>query len=166
MITNSQSIKQQHPNNSKLHVFSQGFQSNRRRCLKHIYFSLSAFSNKAYYLNFLSSHFCLLSSVISNEVVQDLISYQCTLRGKSSYSKFFWFVFSCIWTEYGRSIFPYSIQMRENTEQKNSEQRHFSRSGLSLKNFSRQAIFVHYQQLSLSSELAFVKLFLFAFSTL
>ena len=33
---------------------------------------------------------------------------------------FFWFVFSRIWTEYGeiRSISPYSVRMRENTDQK------------------------------------------------
>ena len=33
---------------------------------------------------------------------------------------FFWSLFSRIWTEYGeiRSISPYSVQMRENTDQK------------------------------------------------
>ena len=33
---------------------------------------------------------------------------------------FFWFVFSCIWTERReiRSISPYSVRMRENTDQK------------------------------------------------
>ena len=43
---------------------------------------------------------------------------------------FFWSVFSRIRTEYGeiRSIFPYSVRMRENTDRKNSEFGHFSRS--------------------------------------
>ena len=41
-------------------------------------------------------------------------------------------VFSCIWTEYGktRAISPYSVKMKENTEQKNSEYGHFSRSDM------------------------------------
>ena len=42
---------------------------------------------------------------------------------------FFWYVFSHIWAEYGdlRSKSPYSVQMRENTDQKNSALGHFSR---------------------------------------
>ena len=53
-----------------------------------------------------------------------------TLREKCSSLEFFWFVFSRIWTEYGKILLisPYSVQMRENTDQKNSEYRHFSRS--------------------------------------
>ena len=49
---------------------------------------------------------------------------------KCPHSEFFWSVFSCIWTEYGeiRSISPYSVRMRENTDHKNSEYGHFSRS--------------------------------------
>ena len=43
---------------------------------------------------------------------------------------FFWHVFSRIWTEYGEilRIAPYSIRMRENTDQKSSLFRQFSRS--------------------------------------
>ena len=54
-----------------------------------------------------------------------------SLREKCPYSGFFWSVFSRIWTKYGdiRSISPYSVQMRENTDQKNPEYGHFSRSG-------------------------------------
>ena len=35
--------------------------------------------------------------------------------------RFFWFIFSYIWTEYGdiHRISPYSVRMRENTDQKN-----------------------------------------------
>ena len=46
---------------------------------------------------------------------------QILLREKCLYSEFFWSVFSCI---------LYSVQMRENTDQKNSEYGHFSRSVL------------------------------------
>ena len=42
----------------------------------------------------------------------------------------FWSVFSRIRIEYGeiRSISPYSVRMRENTDQENSEYGHFLRS--------------------------------------
>ena len=55
-----------------------------------------------------------------------------TLPEKSPYLEFLWSVFSFIWTEYGeiRSISPYSVRMRENTDQKNSEYGHFSRNGI------------------------------------
>ena len=61
---------------------------------------------------------------------------QVHLREKCSNSEFFWSVFSRIRIEYGeiRDIFPYSVQMRENTEQKNSEYGHFLPSG-SMKSF-------------------------------
>ena len=51
-----------------------------------------------------------------------------TLREKSPYSEFFWSAFSRFRIEYGevRSISPYSVQMRENADQKNYEQGHFS----------------------------------------
>ena len=46
-------------------------------------------------------------------------SIQYTLREMCPYSEFFWSVFSLIRTEYGDiwSIFPYSVRIRENTEQ-------------------------------------------------
>ena len=52
------------------------------------------------------------------------------LRKKCPYLEFFWPTFSRIWNEYGeiRSISSYSVQMRENTDQKNSEYGHFSSS--------------------------------------
>ena len=48
------------------------------------------------------------------------------------YSELFWSVFSCIRTEYReiRSVSLYSGQMRENTDQNNSEYRYFLRSAL------------------------------------
>ena len=53
-----------------------------------------------------------------------------TMRKKCPYLSFFWSVFSRIQTEYGetRSISPYAVQMRKNTDQNNSKQRHFSPS--------------------------------------
>ena len=53
-----------------------------------------------------------------------------SLRKKCPYLELLWFVFSRIWTEYVgiRNISPYSVRMRENADQNNSEYRHFSRS--------------------------------------
>ena len=56
--------------------------------------------------------------------------WNTTLYKKCPYSELFWFLFSHIRTEYGEipSISLYSVQMRENTDQNNSEYGHFSRS--------------------------------------
>ena len=53
------------------------------------------------------------------------------LRGKCAYWEFFWSVFFRIRTEYEqiRNICPCSVQMWENTDQKNAEFGHFSRGG-------------------------------------
>ena len=50
-------------------------------------------------------------------------SLDITLHKKCPYSELFWSAFSCIRTEYGkiRSISLYSIRMRENADQNNSE---------------------------------------------
>ena len=57
-----------------------------------------------------------------------LMSY--ALREKYPYSEFFWSVFSRIRTEYGdlQIKSPYSVRMRENTDQKNSKYGYFLRS--------------------------------------
>ena len=49
-------------------------------------------------------------------------------REKRLYSEFFWSVFSRILTDYGEilRISPYSVQIPENTDQKNSEYGHIS----------------------------------------
>ena len=64
-----------------------------------------------------------------------ILSHKClnllfTLREKCPYSEFFWSVLSLVRTEYGEilNISPYLVQIRENTDQKNSEYGHFSRS--------------------------------------
>ena len=53
-----------------------------------------------------------------------------SLHEKYPYSEYIWSAFSRIETEYVeiRSISPYSLQMRENADQKKSEYEHFSRS--------------------------------------
>ena len=58
----------------------------------------------------------------------DIIS---KLREKCLFSELFWSAFSRIRTEYGEifCISPYSVRMRENADQNNSEYGHFSRSG-------------------------------------
>ena len=49
------------------------------------------------------------------------------MRQKRPYSELFSSVFSRIRTEYGKimSISPYSVRIQENTDQNNSEYRHF-----------------------------------------
>ena len=64
------------------------------------------------------------------EVIE--ISIRRSLRKKCPYSEFFWSLFSHIRTDYGEilRISPYSVLMRENTDQKNSVFGHFSCSAL------------------------------------
>ena len=54
-----------------------------------------------------------------------------SMRENDPYSEFFWSAFSRIWTEFGEilDISPYSVRMREITDQKSSEYGHFSHSG-------------------------------------
>ena len=49
-----------------------------------------------------------------------------TLREKCPYLELFWSTFSRIRAEYGE-ILRYSLRMRDNTDQKNSEYGHFLR---------------------------------------
>ena len=60
------------------------------------------------------------------------------LREKCPYWEFFWFAFSRIQTKYGeiRNISPYSVLMRENTNQKNSQYGYFSRSEGHIRNLT------------------------------
>ena len=64
---------------------------------------------------------------ISQHTLRESVYSLIPLREKCSCLEFFWFVFSRIRTEYVEilRIPPYSIQMRENTDQKNSEYGHF-----------------------------------------
>ena len=55
-----------------------------------------------------------------------------SMREKCPYSEFFWSVFPLIQKKYGEMlcILPHLVWMLENTDQKNSEYGHFSRSVL------------------------------------
>ena len=59
-----------------------------------------------------------------------ILDFTNTLREKCPYSEFLCSLFSRIRIEYGEihRIFPYSVRMRQNTDQKNTEYGHFSRS--------------------------------------
>ena len=72
----------------------------------------------------------------SNTFISTKKRESITLRKKCPYSKLFWSVFSRIRTEYReiRSISPYSVQMRENTDQNNSNYGHFSCSVIHTQN--------------------------------
>ena len=74
---------------------------------------------------------------------QTLKQHSDSLRKKCTYSDLFWSVFSSIRSKYGeiRSISPYSVRMRENTDQKNSEYGHFSRSEILNNMNERKQIF-------------------------
>ena len=71
--------------------------------------------------------FCMKCITVLKWIIASFYKdYHCVK--KCPYSKFFWFVFSHIWTEYGEtgSISTYSFRMRENTDQTKSEYGHFS----------------------------------------
>ena len=57
-----------------------------------------------------------------------MFSRKQSLREKYPYAEFFWSIFSCIWTEFLDLFILYSVQVRENTDQKNSVYGHFSSS--------------------------------------
>ena len=72
---------------------------------------------------------CLVCDSLSNtttfttEACQEAFKIQSCTAWKCPYSELFWCVFFRIWTEYGEilRISSYSVQMRENTYQNNSE---------------------------------------------
>ena len=72
------------------------------------------------------------------------------LREKCPYSEFFCYVFSRIRTEYAEilRISLYSVQMRENKDQKNIEYGHFPRNGvLSCSNLSISIAILFYSDI-------------------
>ena len=75
-------------------------------------------------------NFIFLSNTTTHKRNNYYRLYHLTLRKKCSYLELFWSVFSRIRTEYGeiRNIPPYSVRMRKNTEQNNSEHRHYLHS--------------------------------------
>ena len=71
---------------------------------------------------------CRVHALIKSLCSHLIMTYP--LRKKCPHSELFCSVFSRIRTEYGeiRSISPYSVRMRENTDQNNFEYGHFLRS--------------------------------------
>ena len=92
---------------------------------------------------FQASKKTLLAEAMLSLVLSKIL--KLTLREKSPQSEFFWSVFSRIRVEYRetRSIFQYSVQMWENTDQKTSEYGHFLGS-VKWWNSSRKILIVHY----------------------
>ena len=74
---------------------------------------------------FILEHFSFLSklqkilSIYSWATLQSTLSTYCVKSVQTR--RFFWSVFSCIWTEYGDILgkLPYSAQIQDNTDQKN-----------------------------------------------
>ena len=79
-----------------------------------------------------------LSLIVTDYFIMDLVAYRPPVSYQLNvlenqlwkYLGLFSSVFPAIWTEYGeiQSFSPYSVRMRENTEQKISEYGNFSRS--------------------------------------
>ena len=65
-------------------------------------------------------------TVLLTAIRTSLLLPNYTLPKKCLYSEFFWSLFSRIEYEEKRSISPYSVRMWANTDQKNSEYRHFT----------------------------------------
>ena len=72
-----------------------------------------------------------LERILSYLFLLIIFNIKEALRDKCPYSEFFWSLFSRIRTDYGEilRIFPYSVRMRENKAQKNSEYGHLSYQG-------------------------------------
>ena len=83
---------------------------------QNIYSSKAANCRKVFYRNVL----------MCSMLVFDIPSMN-TRREKCPYSELYWSIFSRIRTKYREilSIFPYLVRMRENTDENNSEYRHF-----------------------------------------
>ena len=95
--------------------------------LKFYQFMETNFENKFYPENLKIFYFCLLCGFTNSCI--NLFFF--ALREKCSNTEFFWSLFfRNIWTESGdlRSKSPHSVQIRENTDQKNSVFGYFSRS--------------------------------------
>ena len=88
---------------------------------------------KLVYRHFLQTNFhrnCIVCHVSKTKIIDKSYSVTISLHEKSPYLECFWSVFSRIWTAYGEILrtFPYSVRVRQNTDQKNSQYGHFSRS--------------------------------------
>ena len=70
-----------------------------------------------------SVHLGGFHGVIWGRVYSSIPYFHLLLHEKGPYSEFFWSVFSLIWTKYGEMlrISPYSVRMREYTDQESSK---------------------------------------------
>ena len=98
-----------------------------RKCLKKLWIRLYKPSHKTYGV---FCHCTKKQSFFEGTLANVKLFANGKLRKKCPYLEFFCSVFSLIQTEYGeiRHVSRYSVRMRENTDQKNSEYRHFLRS--------------------------------------
>ena len=98
------------------------YKKNESYIFKH---DVKVFCNRPYKNNFIFSVYRMLNCIKFSNSDERL-----SLREKCLYLELFWPVFQRIWTECGKikSISQYSVRMRENTDKKNTEYGHFSRS--------------------------------------
>ena len=81
---------------------------------------------KLVYRHFLQTNFhrnYIVCHVSKTKIIDKSYSVTISLHEKSPYLECFWSVFSRIWTAYGEIL-----RVRQNTDQKNSQYGHFSRS--------------------------------------
>ena len=77
----------------------------------------------------IKSRFPDLMSILLSRVDSKRVAITVKLNSLCPYPELFWSAFSRIRNEYGEilRIFPYSVRMRENADQNNSEYGHFLR---------------------------------------
>ena len=76
--------------------------------------------------HFVGKYFCINAQILQPHLHERVVFLNFSLF----FISLLWSAFSCIRTEYGeiRSVSPYSVRMRENANQHNSEYEHISRS--------------------------------------
>ena len=106
-------------------------------CPKHVKFWMEKYKRvmPRYYRRVITKELCLgkLKSDPKKSKFLSSLHFYVGYNGvheKCPYSELFWSAFFRIRTEYGeiRTISPYSVQMRKNADQNNSEYGHFLRS--------------------------------------
>ena len=84
--------------------------------------------------------------IYATVVMKYFVKITQTLQEKFSYLEFFESVFSHVRTEYGEILrtFPCSVQIRENTDQKNSKYGHFTRREKPGVEVAESCVILHY----------------------
>ena len=107
-----------------------GFKSRRSHCL--LVFGVRVLTSEVhvYYPCWLWCSTKNIFSILSRSKKNTKTQMRITMRKKCPYSELFWTIFSGIRTEHEeiQSISPYSVRIREYTNQNNSEYGRFSRS--------------------------------------